>query len=57
MVRGSYPGGNGQNRYTLVVTPLEEQINGVEKIWNTGEISTASNDGSFSIFYYIQAGE
>ena len=32
MVRGSYPGGNGQTVIRSVVTPLEEQINGVENM-------------------------
>ncbi|MVT12545.1 efflux RND transporter permease subunit [Chitinophaga tropicalis] len=47
MVSGSYPGGNSEAVIRSVVTPLEEQINGVENMQYIR--STASNDGSFSI--------
>ena len=54
MVRGSYPGGNGQTVIRSVVTPLEEQINGVENMEYMK--STASNDGSFSISIIFKQG-
>ncbi|PAM96263.1 hydrophobe/amphiphile efflux-1 family RND transporter [Flavobacterium sp. IR1] len=47
MVSGSYPGGNSETVIRSVVTPLEEQINGVENMQYIK--STASNDGTFSI--------
>lgn len=54
MVSGSYPGGNAQTVLRSVVTPLEEQINGVE---NMSYIkSTASNDGTFSITVVFKQG-
>lgn len=46
-VTGSYPGGNSETVIRSVVTPLEEQINGVENMRYIK--STASNDGTFSI--------
>ena len=53
-VSGSYPGGNSESVIRSVVTPLEEQINGVE---NMAYIkSTASNDGSFSISVIFKQG-
>lgn len=54
MVSGTYPGGNSETVIRSVVTPLEEQINGVE---NMAYIkSTASNDGSFSISVIFKQG-
>ena len=54
MVSGSYPGGNSQTVIRSVVTPLEEQINGVEDMQYIK--STASNDGSFSISVIFKQG-
>lgn len=54
MVSGSYPGGNSQTVIRSVVTPLEEQINGVENMQYIK--STASNDGSFSISIIFKQG-
>ncbi len=53
-VSGSYPGGNSQSVIRSVVTPLEEQINGVENMQYI--TSTASNDGSFSIRIVFKQG-
>lgn len=53
-VSGSYPGGNSQTVIRSVVTPLEEQINGVENMQYIK--STASNDGSFSISIIFKQG-
>lgn len=53
-VSGSYPGGNSQTVIRSVVTPLEEQINGVENMQYIK--STASNDGSFSITIIFRQG-
>ena len=47
MVSGAYPGGNAESVIRSVVTPLEEQINGVEDMQYIK--STASNDGTFYI--------
>ena len=54
MVSGSYPGGNSEAVIRSVVTPLEEQINGVENMQYIK--STASNDGSFSISIIFKQG-
>lgn len=54
MVSGSYPGGNSETVIRSVVTPLEEQINGVENMQYIK--STASNDGSFSISVIFKQG-
>ncbi len=53
-VTGSYPGGNSESVIRSVVTPLEEQINGVEQMEYIK--STASNDGSFSISVIFKQG-
>ncbi|KIA95826.1 multidrug transporter AcrB [Pedobacter kyungheensis] len=53
-VSGSYPGGNSEAVIRSVVTPLEEQINGVEDMQYIK--STASNDGSFSISIIFKQG-
>ncbi len=53
-VSGTYPGGNSQTVIRSVVTPLEEQINGVENMQYIK--STASNDGSFSISIIFKQG-
>lgn len=53
-VSGSYPGGNSETVIRSVVTPLEEQINGVEDMQYIK--STASNDGSFSISIIFKQG-
>ncbi|SFO16349.1 hydrophobe/amphiphile efflux-1 (HAE1) family protein [Paenimyroides ummariense] len=54
MVSGSYPGGNSESVIRSVVTPLEEQINGVENMQYIK--STASNDGSFSVSVIFKQG-
>jgi hydrophobe/amphiphile efflux-1 (HAE1) family protein len=54
MVTGSYPGGNSEAVIRSVVTPLEEQINGVENMQYIK--STASNDGTFSITVIFKQG-
>ncbi|MDJ1493112.1 efflux RND transporter permease subunit [Cytophagaceae bacterium DM2B3-1] len=54
MVSGSYPGGNSEAVLRSVVTPLEEQINGVENMQYIS--SSASNDGSFSIRIIFKQG-
>ena len=54
MVSGSYPGGNSEAVIRSVVTPLEEQINGVENMEYIK--SSASNDGSFSISIIFKQG-
>lgn len=54
MVSGSYPGGNSETVIRSVVTPLEEQINGVENMQYIK--STASNDGTFSISVIFKQG-
>lgn len=53
-VSGSYPGGNSETVIRSVVTPLEEQINGVEDMVYIK--SNASNDGSFSISIIFKQG-
>ncbi|WP_333621695.1 efflux RND transporter permease subunit [Sphingobacterium multivorum] len=53
-VTGSYPGGNSETVLRSVVTPLEEQINGVEDMEYI--TSTASNDGTFSVRIVFKAG-
>ena len=54
MVRASYSGANAETVLNSVVTPLEEQINGVEGM--TYMTSAATNDGSGSITVYFQIG-
>ncbi|MBK1896642.1 efflux RND transporter permease subunit [Chryseobacterium paridis] len=54
MVSGSYPGGNSETVIRSVVTPLEEQINGVEDMQYMK--SNASNDGTFSISIIFKQG-
>jgi len=54
MVSGTYPGGNSETVIRSVVTPLEEQINGVEDMEYIR--STASNDGTFSIYIIFKQG-
>lgn len=54
MVSGSYPGGNSEAVIRSVITPLEEQINGVENMQYIK--STASNDGTFSISVIFKQG-
>jgi len=54
MVTGSYPGGNSETVIRSVVTPLEEQINGVEDMEYIR--SMASNDGTFSITIIFKQG-
>lgn len=54
MVSGTYPGGNSETVIRSVVTPLEEQINGVEGMEYIR--STASNDGTFSITIIFKQG-
>jgi hydrophobe/amphiphile efflux-1 (HAE1) family protein len=54
MVSGVYPGGNSETVIRSVVTPLEEQINGVENMQYIK--STASNDGTFSISVIFKQG-
>ncbi|MCG2614307.1 efflux RND transporter permease subunit [Terrimonas sp. NA20] len=53
-VSGSYPGGNSEAVLRSVVTPLEEQINGVENMQYIS--STASNDGSFNVRVIFKQG-
>ncbi|PWN68548.1 AcrB/AcrD/AcrF family protein [Chryseobacterium phosphatilyticum] len=53
-VSGSYPGGNSETVIRSVVTPLEEQINGVEDM--SYMKSTASNDGTFTISVIFKQG-
>lgn len=53
-VMGSYPGGNSESVIRSVVTPLEEQINGVENMEYI--TSTASNDGTFDIRIVFKQG-
>ncbi|MBO9657882.1 MAG: efflux RND transporter permease subunit, partial [Chitinophagaceae bacterium] len=53
-VSGSYPGGNSEAVLRSVVTPLEEQINGVENMQYI--TSTASNDGSFNVRVIFKQG-
>ncbi len=54
MVRASYSGANAETVLNSVITPLEEQINGVEGM--TYMTSAATNDGSGSITVYFQQG-
>ncbi len=53
-VSASYTGANAETVLKSVVTPLEEQINGVENM--TYMNSTSSNDGSASIDVYFKQG-
>lgn len=53
-VSGSYPGGNSESVLRSVVTPLEEQINGVENMEYI--TSTASNDGTFAVRIVFKQG-
>lgn len=50
-VRAQFPGANAQTVLRSVVTPIEEQINGVEGM--TYMESTASNNGSANITVYF----
>ena len=54
MVRASYSGANAETVLNSVITPLEEQINGVEGM--TYMTSAATNDGSGSITVYFKQG-
>lgn len=54
VVSGSYPGGNSETVLRSVVTPLEEEINGVENMQYIQ--STASNDGAFSTTIIFKQG-
>ncbi len=54
MVRASYTGANAQTVLNSVLTPLEEQINGVEGM--TYMTSSATNEGSASITVYFRQG-
>ncbi len=53
-VSASFPGANAQTVLRSVVTPLEEQINGVEGM--TYMVSNATNNGSASISIYFELG-
>jgi The (Largely Gram-negative Bacterial) Hydrophobe/Amphiphile Efflux-1 (HAE1) Family len=53
-VSTSYTGANAQTILKSVITPLEEQINGVEDM--TYMTSTATNDGTGSITIYFKQG-
>ncbi len=53
-VSANYTGANAETVLKSVVTPLEEQINGVEDM--TYMTSTASNDGSATIQVYFKQG-
>jgi HAE1 family hydrophobic/amphiphilic exporter-1 len=53
-VSASFPGANAQTVLRSVVTPLEEQINGVEGM--TYMVSNATNNGSASISVYFELG-
>ena len=46
-ISGQYPGANAEVVSSTVVAPIEEQINGVERMLYMG--STATADGRFSI--------
>jgi HAE1 family hydrophobic/amphiphilic exporter-1 len=54
MVFTSYTGADAQTVLNSVITPLEEQINGVENM--TYMTSTATNDGSAMITVYFKQG-
>lgn len=54
MVMTTYQGANAETVLNSVVTPLEEQINGVEGM--TYMTSTSSNDGSATIYVYFKLG-
>lgn len=53
-VSATYTGANAQTILKSVITPLEEQINGVENM--TYMTSTATNDGTGSITIYFKQG-
>ena len=53
-VSGMYPGGNSESVMRSVITPLEEAINGVERMQYM--TSSASNDGSFNLMVVFQQG-
>lgn len=53
-VSANYTGANAETVLNSVVTPLEEEINGVEGM--TYMTSTAANDGSASINVYFELG-
>lgn len=50
----NYPGANAETVLKSVIAPLEEQINGVEKM--TYMTSSAGNDGSATIQVYFETG-
>lgn len=54
MVSANYTGANAETVLKSVITPLEEQINGVENM--TYMESTASNNGAASIMVYFKQG-
>ena len=54
MVRATYIGANSTAVLNSVITPLEDQINGVENMMYM--VSTASNDGSGDINVYFNQG-
>ncbi|MEJ5105763.1 efflux RND transporter permease subunit [Chryseobacterium sp. MYb328] len=54
LVRGNFPGGNSETVLRSAVTPLEEQINGVENMRYIK--STVNNDGSFGISVIFKQG-
>src|SRR5690606_13269424 len=53
-VTGTYPGGNSETVIRSVITPLEEQINGVEQMQYIN--SAAANDGTFNIRIVFKQG-
>ncbi|BDD06862.1 efflux RND transporter permease subunit [Aureibacter tunicatorum] len=53
-VRTSFPGANAETLVESVITPIEEQINGVEGM--TYMTSKASNDGSVEITVFFKSG-
>jgi len=54
LVRATYTGANAETVLKSVVTPIEEQINGVEDM--TYMTSTSSNDGTGTINVYFKTG-
>ncbi|MEG1725476.1 MAG: efflux RND transporter permease subunit [Anaerovoracaceae bacterium] len=53
-ISATYPGANAETVLKSVIAPLEEEINGVEKM--TYVVSTAGNDGSATIKVYFETG-